>query len=349
MDLNRVSLTYHNPLLKMLKPFVPCLCLLAAVSLCLGADFVIKKTKNDGLRILHKGKPFADYVVDQANKPYLYPVHGPTGAAMTRNYPMKKIKGERHDHPHHRGINFGHEGIGGADSWSEQLTWDELSKNPKHAKFVASRVKSLGSIKHRSYEKLIANDDHALVFEVCEYLDITGKKVLTEERRMTFRVGENHRSIDFDQDLIASEGAVSFEDKKDAGLSIRIPTSMDVTSEKGGTIVNSEGDRDKDAWSKKAKWCDYNGPVDGKRLGVAILNHPNSFRHPTGWHVRTYGLFTANPFASRQFDKNAPDASFELKAGQRIKLRHRILFHKGDEKQGRIAQAYESYAKENKN
>ena len=99
MDLIRVSLTYHNPLLKMLKPFVPCLCLLAAVPLCLGADFAIKKTKNNGLRILHKGKPFADYVVDQANKPYLYPVHGPTGAAMTRNYPMKKIKGERHDHP----------------------------------------------------------------------------------------------------------------------------------------------------------------------------------------------------------------------------------------------------------
>ena len=314
----------------------------------IAANFAIKKTKSEGLIILHKGKPFAEYVVDQANKPYLYPVHGPTGAAMTRNYPMKRVEGERHDHPHHRGINFGHEGIGGADSWSEQLTWDELGKNPKRAKLVAERVKALGSIKHRSYEKLIANDDHALVVELCDYLDASGKKVLTEVRRLTFGAGEGVRFIDFDQDLIASEGAVVFEDKKDAGLSIRVPTSMDVTSEEGGTIVNSEGDRDKDAWSKKAKWCDYNGPVDGERLGVAILNHPSSFRHPTGWHVRTYGLFTANPFASKQFDKNAPDASFELKAGQRIKLRHRILFHKGDEKQGQIAKAFQSYAQEEK-
>jgi hypothetical protein len=81
---------------------------------------------------------------------------------------------------------------------------------------------------------------------------------------------------------------------------------------------------------------------------VAILNHPSSFRHPTGWHVRTYGLFTANPFASKQFDKNAPDAHFELKAGTGIKLHHRILFHKGDEKQAKVAEAFEAYAKESK-
>jgi hypothetical protein len=313
-----------------------------------GADFAIEKTKGEGLRILHKGKPFAEYVVNQANKPYLYPVHGPTGAAMTRNYPMKKIEGERHDHPHHRGINFGHEGIGGADSWSEQLTWDELGKNPKRAKLVADRVKSLGSIKHRSYDKLVATDEHALVVELCDYLDASGKTVISEQRRMTFHVVEGAHLIDFDQELVASAGDVHFEDKKDAGLSIRVPSSMDVTAKLGGTIVNSRGDRDLAAWSKKAEWCDYNGPVDGERLGVAILNHPTSFRHPTGWHVRTYGLFTANPFASKQFDKNAPDGGFTLKAGERIKLRHRFVFHKGDEKQAKIAEAFVAYAKESK-
>ena len=118
------------------------------------ADFIIQKTKGEGLIISYKGEPFAEYVVDQANKPYLYPVFGPSGAAMTRNYPMKLVEGERHDHPHHRGINFGHEDIGGADSWTEQLTWDEFAKNPKRAKLVAQRSKALGSIKHRSYEKL---------------------------------------------------------------------------------------------------------------------------------------------------------------------------------------------------
>jgi hypothetical protein len=320
----------------------------AFASTLTGADFVIEKTKGDGLRILHKEKPFAEYVVNQANKPYLYPVHGPTGAAMTRNYPMKLVEGEQRDHPHHRSINFGHENIGGADSWTEQLTWDEFAKNPKRAKLVAQRSKALGSIKHRSYDKLEANDESAVVLQICDYLDHSGKKVLTEKRKITFRAGKKFRSIDFDQDLIASAGDVFFEDKKDAGLSIRVPTSMDVTSEKGGTIVNSEGDRDKAAWSKNAKWCDYNGPVGDERLGIAIFNHPSSFRHPTGWHVRTYGLFTANPFASKQFDKNADDAGFELKAGERLRLRHRIFFHTGDEKEGGVVEAYQAYAKEEK-
>ena len=339
----KTNIFFMKPSLTILLAF--CAVFIIALN---GAVFSIKKTKGEGLRILHKGKAFAEYVVDQANKPYLYPVYGPTGAPMTRNYPMKRVEGERHDHPHHRGINFGHEGIGGMDSWSEQLTWDELGKNPKRAKWVATRVKALGKIKHRAYEKLIANNEHALVVETCDYVDASGKKILTEERRLLFKADKAFRFIDFDQDLIASEGAVYFEDKKDAGLSIRVPTSMDVTSERGGTIVNSEGDRDKAAWSKKAKWCDYNGPVGSKHLGVAILNHPSSFHHPTGWHVRTYGLFTANPFASKQFDKNAPDAGFELKKGQRIKLRHRILFHQGDEKQAKIAEAFEAYAKESK-
>jgi hypothetical protein len=76
-----------------------------------------------------------------------------------------------------------------------------------------------------------------------------------------------------------------------------------------------------------------------------MLNHPGSFRYPTGWHVRSYGLFTANPFASRSYDKSNPRADFELKAGERVKLRHRFLFHQGDEKAAKIAEAFEAYAK----
>ena len=36
-------------------------------------------------------------------------------------------------------------------------------------------------------------------------------------------------------------------------------------------------------------------------MGIAILNHPASFRYPTYWHVRDYGLFAANPFGLHDF------------------------------------------------
>lgn len=86
--------------------------------------------------------------------------------------------------------------------------------------------------------------------------------------------------------------------------------------------------------------------MDGEQLGVAFFDHPSSFRHPTIWHVRTYGLFAANPFGSKAFDKEAPARPIELAPGDRLKLRHRILFHTGDEKSAKIAEAYEGYAKE---
>lgn len=307
--------------------------------------FTLEKLTGGGVSVKHNGQPFADYIIDQANKPYLAPVFGPGGKQMTRNYPMKTVEGEQHDHPHHRGICFGHESINGFDSWAETATFEEMKANPKNAAKAKERLDALGSCRHREFTELVAEADKAVIVEVCDYLDASGKKLCTETRRMTFRAAGDTRIIDFAQDF-SGEASVVFGDKKDAGLSIRVPTSMAVDTKLGGKIINSDGITDKDAWSKPAKWVDFHGPVEGEHLGVAMLNHPSSFRFPTRWHVRTYGLFTANPFASQQFDKSLPDGSHEIKAGETLKLRHRFIFHKGDEKAGKIADAWEAYARE---
>jgi Methane oxygenase PmoA len=280
------------------------------------AGITVEKTPTGGAVVQVDGKPFAEYIVDQANKPYLAPVFGPTGKQMTRNYPMKTVEGEQHDHPHHRGINFGHEGIGGSDTWAEEATF---AGNAKYAQ----RLEHLGSQKHREYKKIEAGGDSAVISVVIDYLDKSGKKQLEEERTFIFRASGETRTIDVNQKLTATEGPVKSEDKKDAGLSIRVPTEMCIDIEKG----------------KK-------GTVGGEALGVAMLNHPTSFRFPTPWHVRTYGLFTANPFGTRSLDKNAEDGAYELKKGESTLLRHRFIFHKGDEKTAKIAEAFEAYAKE---
>ena len=123
---------------------------------------------------------------------------------------------------------------------------------------------------------------------------------------------------------------------------------MAVDTKQGGKLINSDGITDAAAWGKRAKWCDYSGAVEGETLGVAMLNHPSSFRHPTPWHARTYGLFTANPFGPHSLDKTAEDGAIELKKGEHLKLRHRLIFHKGDEKAAKIAEAFEAYSKEAK-
>jgi len=111
----------------------------------------------------------------------------------------------------------------------------------------------------------------------------------------------------------------------------------------GGKIINAEGVTDQAAWGKPSPWVDYSGPVEGKTVGIAIFDHPTSFRHPTTWHVRDYGLFAANPFGYHDFGVAKPGAHTVL-PGESLRLRYRVLLHEGDAKQAGVAAAYQGFA-----
>ena len=326
--------------------------------------------QSDGLTINFDGKLFARYVINTANKPFLWPIMGPTGKSMTRAFPMESSELEsaiQRDHPHHRGMLFGHESIGrdgwkqpksdedwdrmleanramvGGDTWHEEATYIEPGKSSKRG---ARKLATLAKIKHREFKTLDANDDRAIVVETCDYLDRDGRRFLEEQRIITFAASPEARSIDFEQTLLASDSDVVFADCKDAGLAIRVPASMAIDSKLGGHVINSEGQKDGDAWSKPAKWCDYHGPVKGEHLGIAFLNHPSSFRFPTRWHVRKYGLFAANPFGLKAFDSKLDDATTRLKRDESLTLKHRFIFHLGSAADAKIEEAWQQFAKE---
>jgi hypothetical protein len=113
-----------------------------------------------------------------------------------------------------------------------------------------------------------------------------------------------------------------------------------------GHIVNSEGLRDSATWGKRAGWVDYYGTVEGGVVGVAILEHPSSFRHPTYWHVRDYGLFCANPFGIHDFEPERPATAgvYTLPVGQELTLRYRLLFHAGTASDAHVADRWGEYA-----
>ena len=318
------------------------LLLATGISVEAAKGFAIKKTES-GLTVTHNGQLFTKYVTDQANKPFLWPVMGPGGVAMTRAYPMKKVEGERHDHPHHRSFWFGHQGTDGFDTWHEPMTIYER-KGSDEAK--QKRLAGLGSTVHREFKTVKADRNSATVVSINDYIGADGRKLISDIRTFVFRLTKDTHVIDVDIELVASHGPATLSDKKDSGFSVRVPTSMDVDSKKGGTVLNSNGLRDKAAWGKRAKWVDYSGPVNGKTMGVTILNHPKSLRHPTPWHVRTYGLFTANPFGTRSLDKSAADGSIKLRKGESVKLRHRVIFHEGGSSREAIEKAFAAYAAE---
>ena len=115
--------------------------------------------------------------------------------------------------------------------------------------------------------------------------------------------------------MTASAGPVKFGDTKEGSFGVRVAGSMKVTSKPAGHVINTHGDKDGNAWGKAAPWVDYYGSAvpKGKVVGIAIMNHPSSFRYPTYWHVRTYGLFTANPFGLHHFKgDNSIDGAHQM-------------------------------------
>jgi len=186
-----------------------------------------------------------------------------------------------------------------------------------------------------------------------KWVSADGKPLCSDERTIRFYPHSDVRMLDFEITFIASEGELTLGDTKEGSMSIRLPTSMSVTA-KGkvaeGHIINSKGDRDVDAWGKRAEWVDYYGPVNGKAVAVAMFDHPSNPRHPTYWHVRDYGLFSANPYGIHDFtaktEQKQPAGTGDLKveAGKKVTFRYRFLFHTGDEKEGKVAEHYKKYA-----
>ncbi len=273
------------------------------------------------------GQLFTEYIIDSGDNPYLWPIIGPTGKAMTRAYPMSKDNPtEKTDHPHHRSLWFSHGNVNGIDFWN--------NVNKGH-----------GTIKHRQFVRLESGKT-GLIVTNNDWLSSDGTRQCEDQRTLRFGADTDCRWIDFDINIKTLDMPVTFGDTKEGTFGLRLAETLTVDAKQGGQIVNSNGLKDIDAWGKTADWVDYHGPLDGQKAGIAILNHPSSFRYPTYWHVRTYGLFAANPFGLRDFSgDNKKDGSYTIKPGEQITLRYRVLFHLGDEMAGKVAEAFSSYAK----
>jgi hypothetical protein len=273
------------------------------------------------------GKPFTEYLLDCRGTPALWPIIGPTGKPMTRAYPMGEVAGESKDHPHHRSMWFTHGDVNGLSFWHRE------------------------SIKHREFTK-IESGDTAVIVTQNDWMAPDGTKVCEDERTLRFGSDGDARWIDFDITIKANDKPVKFGDTKEGTFGVRVATPMRPDAGKGGRIVNSNGFENGSAWGKPAAWVDYSGPLDASQpkkdgvVGIAILNHPDSFRFPTYWHVRTYGLFAANPFGLHHFKADdKADGSHTLKPGKTMTLRYRVFLHRGNEKTGKVAKAFADYSK----
>ena len=83
---------------------------------------------------------------------------------------------------------------------------------------------------------------------------------------------------------------------------------------------------------------------DGSIAGITIMDNPSNFRFPTYWHVRNYGLMTANPFGLSYFyNDKSKDGSYTIKAGEPFVFQYRVFIHSGSTKEATVGNRYHDY------
>ncbi len=281
--------------------------------------------------------PFFTYNYKNAAKPYLYPVYGPNSQLMVRNFPMKDLKDEEHDHPHQKAFWFTHGAVNGVDYWTEG--------------------EQKGRIVHQNFSKIKCSGNTGIIASHNYWIKPDRKTVqLKDERAIRFFGTEQKRYLDLYVRLTAIAADAVLGDTKEGTFGIRLAETMRV---KGGLnkghIINADGLKDNETWGKRSFWVDYYGPVNDQIMGLAIFDHPQNPRYPTWWHVRDYGLFAANPFGIHDFEpktatgeKTPVDAGkLVLKQDESLVFQYRVILHKGNHEEGAIAEEYKKYLNSN--
>jgi hypothetical protein len=280
-----------------------------------------------GVRVMIDGKLFTEYWGKGAQRPYLYPIIGPSGANLARPFPMEK--GGAEDHKHHRSLWFAHGSVNGVDFWAD----GEKHGRQEHLEVTDLKVEA-GVTSFATKTNWVAAD---------------GELMLTDERKISISAGEaGSRTVDFAITLKASHGEVVLGDTKEGTFALRVCPSLTHEGEGAqGKMLSSAGKKNGAVWGKRAPWVSYFGPdPQGQAVTVTIFDHRSNLRHPTWWHARTYGLFAANPFGQHDFEKleDKSIGSVKLAAGESLTLKYRVHIAAGDPDQAMLKTVFDAFS-----
>lgn len=265
--------------------------------------------RSDGiLTIAIGGKRFGTYVYrDEAIlRPYFANVHTPSCRLATRTHPPADGADLTDHATMHPGVWLAFGDISGADFWRNRA-------RVEHVEFV---------------EEPRAADGRATFAVRNRYL--SGDKVVcTEVARFTLHALPEGYLLLWDSTFSNPDQSFAFGDQEEMGLGVRVASPLRVQGG-SGRILNAEGERDeKGAGGKQSAWCDYSGVVEGERVGVLVMAHPENFRK-SWFHARDYGLLVANPFGRNAFTRGER-SRVVVKVGEPFRLRFGVLFHSGGE------------------
>jgi hypothetical protein len=249
---------------------------------------------------------------EKHKKPFFWPLLA-QGVNLLRGWPMEPKAGEPNDHPHHTGLYFCFGEVNGKEYWSKLPIVPKAvvkkEQGPACARIVAENA--WGEDLAETQDILILNAGADVVMD------------------WTITLKAANVPVAFARDIkMAKEGAFAARLAKELSFAKGDAPEM---------ILDAKGERgEKAARANGSPWVDYSGEVESKKVGISIMNHPSSFRYPSDWHVRAYGLFAANPWILK--------GENSLAKGESLTLKWRVYVHGGDAAAGKVADVFAGYA-----
>lgn len=245
--------------------------------------------------------------------PFFFPVNGPvSGAGVTS---MRNGQ-----YPHHSSLFFGCDRVNGGNYWQEGLE--------------RGRIISVGArIVEAKGERVVIEDE-------CIWKRPDAEAPIMDRRKIIISAPSPELyQLDFD---IEMEMLIDVTIQKTNHSLFSARVDPDLTVKQGGVMINSEGKQgEKGTFGVGAAWIDCYGERKTGKEGIAIMQHPSNRWYPSPWFTRDYGFMSPTPMYWPENGKTT-----DLKKGEKIVLRYRVLIHKGDSQEAGIATLFEQYMKE---
>lgn len=254
---------------------------------------------------------FTSYRFEADEKyPFFFPVNGPLSGGSTTSM-------RNGEYPHHSSLFFGCDRVNGGNYWQEGLE--------------RGRIISIGA---RLVE---AKGERVVIEDECIWKRPDAEAPIKDHRKITISSpSKDIYIIDFD---VVMEMLIDITIQKTNHSFFSARIDPDLSVKQGGVMVNSEGNQtEKGTFGVSAPWIDCYGERKTGIEGIAIMQHPSNKWYPSPWFTRDYGFISPTPMYWP-----ADDKSTQLKKGEKVELRYRVIIHGGDTKQAGIAGLFEKY------
>ena len=284
------------------------------------ADGVFKFQLDGGELQLYLGQTqVATYLLkhDQLTRRAFVNVRTPSGILVTRNFPPRKPEDIDPGYKAEAGIIHPvmHPGLWMSFGWIDGNDYWRLTSKVVHDGFHEVPIGKRGEASFQSRDRYLSADG--------------SETICLQDTRYHFRHIEEGILLDWDAEFYNDERDFIFGDQEESGLALRIASPLRVQGG-NGEIVNNRGEKNgAGTWGKKFEWINYSGEVDGKRVGLLVIPHPEN-PGPSWSHSRDYGVLVSNPFPKQPRERREPYVKTTVKKGERFRLRYTVLIHEGD-------------------